>query len=271
MLEWSFFPAQGEHAHAARPPHSTNHSRQRREIAVAGHSRFPLIWPRSGSAHPHRQRAFKLSTYPNLAEKVIDIVGLYMNPPYNTLVLCVDEKTQMQALQRTQPMLPLGLDYIGGVNHDYKRHGTTPWFAALNVASGEVLTQCRKRHRHHEFLAFLKHIDDSVPKDKEIHLIIDNYCTHKHAKVKQWFEQRPCYKVQFTPTYSSWLNQVERFFGIITQQAIRHSSVSSVKQLIASKTFKLYNTKASPFVWLATAAAILAKFERLRKVVSRQS
>ena len=204
-----------------------------------------------------------------MTKKVIDIVGLYMNPPYNTLVLCVDEKTQMHALQRTQPMLPLGLGYIEAVTHDYNRHGTTTLFVALNVASGEVLTQCKKRHRHQEFLAFLKHIDDSVSKDKEIHLIINNYCTHKHAKVKQWFKQRPGYKVHFTPTYSSWINQVERFFGIITQQAIRHSSFSSVKQLIASKTFN--NTKASPFVWLATAAAILAKFERLRKVVSRQS
>ncbi len=182
---------------------------------------------------PHRQRHFKLSNDPFFIEKVRDIVGLYLNPPDHAMVLCVDEKTQVQALNRTQPMLPMGLGYVEGVTHDYVRHGTTTLFAALDAANGEVITQCKARHRHQEFLAFLRHIDASVPKDLEVHLVIDNYATHKHAKVKAWLAKRPRYHIHYTHTYTSWLNQVERWFAIITQQALRRGSFSSVKQLIA--------------------------------------
>jgi len=214
---------------------------------------------------PHRQRHFKLSNDPFFIEKVRDIVGLYLNPPDHAMVLCVDEKTQVQALNRTQPMLPMGLGYVEGVTHDYVRHGTTTLFAALDVANGEVITQCKARHRHQEFLAFLRHIDASVPKDLEVHLVIDNYATHKHAKVKAWLTKRPRYHIHYTPTYASWLNQVERWFGIITQQAIRRGSFSSVKELIAKIQHFVdhYNQTASPFAWTATAKSILDKIERL--------
>ena len=214
---------------------------------------------------PHRQRHFKLSNDPFFIEKVRDIVGLYLNPPDHAMVLCVDEKTQVQALNRTQPMLPMGLGYVEGVTHDYVRHGTTTLFAALDVANGEVITQCKARHRHQEFLAFLRHIDASVPKDLEVHLVIDNYATHKHAKVKAWLTKRPRYHIHYTPTYASWLNQVERWFGIITQQAIRRGSFSSVKELIAKIQHFVdhYNQTASPFAWTATTKSILDKIERL--------
>ena len=214
---------------------------------------------------PHRQRHFKLSNDPFFIEKVRDIVGLYLNPPDHAMVLCVDEKTQVQALNRTQPMLPMGLGYVEGVTHDYVRHGTTTLFAALDVANGAVITQCKARHRHQEFLAFLRHIDASVPKALDVHLVIDNYATHKHAKVKAWLAKRPRYHIHFTPTYASWLNQVERWFGIITQRAIRRGSFSSVKELIAKIQLFVdhYNQSASPFVWTATAKSILDKIERL--------
>ena len=219
---------------------------------------------------PQRQRTFKLSTDPFFVEKVRDIVGLYLNPPDHAVVLCVDEKSQIQALERTQPLLPLGLGYVEGVTHDYIRHGTTTLFAALDVATGSVITQCRKRHRHQEYLAFLRHIDRNVPADLDVHLIVDNYATHKHAKVKAWLAQRPRYHVHYTPTYASWLNQVERWFGLITQKAIRRGSFTSVKQLISKiKQFvEHYNANTRPFVWTATAESILNKVERLCTVIS---
>ena len=163
---------------------------------------------------PHRQRHFKISNDPFFIEKVRDIVGLYLNPPDHAIVLSVDEKTQVQALQRTQPVLPMGLGYVEGVTHDYLRHGTTTLFAALDVATGKVLARCKPRHRHQEFLSFLRHIDASVPKTLDVHLIVDNYATHKHPKVRAWLARHPRYHVHFTPTYASWLNQVERWFGI---------------------------------------------------------
>ncbi len=218
---------------------------------------------------PHRQEHFKLSTDPFFVEKVRDIVGLYLNPPDCALVLSVDEKTQIQALNRTQPMLPMGLGYVEGVTHDYKRHGTTTLFAALNVASGEVITQCKARHRHQEFLSFLRHIDQSVPPELDVHLIVDNYATHKQAKVRAWLAARPRYHVHYTPTYASWLNQVERWFALITQQSIRRGSVKSVLELIAniSAYVENYNSHASPFVWTATADSILAKIKRLTSLI----
>ena len=219
---------------------------------------------------PHRQRHFKLSNDPFFIEKVRDIVGLYLNPPDHAVVLCVDEKTQIQALERTQPMLPMGLGYVEGVTHDYVRHGTTTLFAALDIATGEVLTQCKRRHRHQEFLAFLRHIDTNVPAHLNIHLVVDNYATHKHPKVKAWLARRERYHIHYTPTYASWINQVERWFGLITQQAIRRGSFSNVKELVnkISAYVEHYNANASPFVWVATAESILAKIERLCSVIS---
>lgn len=219
---------------------------------------------------PHRTESFKLSTDPFFIEKVRDIVGLYLNPPDSALVLSVDEKSQIQALNRTQPVLPMGLGYVEGITHDYVRHGTTTLFAALDVASGNVMTQCKARHRHQEFLSFLKHIDSNVPKDLDIHLIIDNYATHKHAKIRTWLASHPRYHVHYTPTYASWLNQVERWFGLITQQAIRRSSFRSVKELIRNiqKFVDQYNEKATPFMWTATADSIFAKLKRLMSVIN---
>jgi transposase len=180
---------------------------------------------------PHRSKSFKLSTDPFFIEKVRDVVGLYLNPPDKALVLSVDEKSQIQALERTQPVLPMGLGYVEGVTHDYYRHGTTTLFAALNVLDGSVITQCKPRHRHQEFLAFLNHLDRSVPAGLDIHLVADNYGTHKHPKVKAWLARRPRYHLHYTPTYSSWLNQVERWFGLITQQAIRRGSFERDRSL----------------------------------------
>lgn len=227
-------------------------------------------WLQTFSVKPHLQETFKLSTDPFFVEKVRDIVGLYLNPPDKAVVLCVDEKSQIQALDRTQPILPLGLGYVEGITHDYIRHGTTTLFAALDVATGEVITQCKPRHRHQEFLSFLRQIDDSVPEDLDIHMIVDNYCTHKHMKVKDWLAKRPRFHVHFTPTYSSWLNQVERWFGIITEKAIRRGSFRSVKELIAKidQFVAAYNKNKAPFVWTATADSI---FEKLRRLCSRIS
>lgn len=221
------------------------------------------------NVQPHRVRSFKLSTDPFFVDKVRDVVGLYLNPPDKAVVLGVDEKSQVQALERSQPVLPLGLGYIEGVTHDYYRHGTTTLFAALDVASGTVITQCKHRHRHQEFLAFLGYLDQSVPADLDVHLIIDNYCTHKHAAVKRWLAKRPRYHVHFTPTYGSWLNQVERWFGLITHRAIRRGSFRNVKQLVQriDAFVANYNENARPFLWTATADAILGKIERLCTVI----
>ena len=219
---------------------------------------------------PHRSKSFKLSTDPFFVDKVRDIVGLYLNPPDNALVLCVDEKSQIQALDRTQPVLPMGLGYVEGVTHDYVRHGTTTLFAALDVATGEVISQCKRRHRHQEFLSFLRHIDRNVPEDLDVHLIIDNYATHKSPKVKQWLARRPRYHIHFTPTYASWLNQVERWFALISQQAIRRGSFKNVRDLTAkiNQYVEQYNEQVCPFVWTATADSILQKLARLSKAIS---
>jgi putative transposase len=219
---------------------------------------------------PHRSKSFKLSTDPFFIEKVRDIVGLYLNPPDHALVLCVDEKSQCQALERTQPVLPMGLGYVEGVTHDYIRHGTTTLFAALDIANGSVLTQCKSQHRHQEFLSFLRHIDSSVPAHLDVHLICDNYATHKHARVRAWLARHPRFHLHFTPTYSSWLNQVERWFALITNQAIRRGSFDSVRDLKRKieEFVKHYNQHPKPFKWTATADSILAKLERLCKVIN---
>lgn len=227
------------------------------------------VW-RAFGIQPHRQKHFKLSTDPFFVEKVRDIVGLYLNPPDKALVLCVDEKSQIQALDRTQPMLPLGLGYVEGVTHDYVRHGTTTLYAALDVSTGQVLTHCTKHHRHQEFLKFLRQIDKSVPTDLDVHLIVDNYATHKHPKVRRWVAARPRFHVHYTPTYSSWLNQVEIWFNLITQRAIRRGSFRSVKDLVATidNFVNHYNKRSTPFVWTATADSILQKVKRLCEVIA---
>lgn len=219
---------------------------------------------------PHRSETFKLSTDAFFIEKLRDVVGLYLNPPENALVLCVDEKSQCQALERTQPMLPMGLGYVEGVTHDYVRHGTTTLFAALNVLNGAVLAECKPRHRHQEFLAFLRSIDKAVPADLDVHCIVDNYSSHKHPKVKAWLAARPRWHMHFIPTYSSWLNQVERFFSIITDKAIRRGSFTSVRELVQKIDHFVahYNQNCKPFAWTATADSILAKLSRLCERIS---
>ncbi len=219
---------------------------------------------------PHRSKSFKLSTDPFFVEKVRDVVGLYLNPPDNALVLCVDEKSQIQALERTQPVLPMGLGYVEGVTHDYYRHGTTTLFAALNVLDGSVITQCKPRHRHQEFLAFLNHLERSVPVGLDIHLIADNYATHKHPRVKAWLVRHPRFYIHYTPTYSSWLNQVERWFGLISQQAIRRGSFRSVRELVQKidQYVTHHNLRRRPFAWTATADSILDKLQRLCKLIN---
>jgi putative transposase len=214
---------------------------------------------------PHRTHSFKLSTDPFFVDKLRDVVGLYLNPPDNALVVCVDEKSQCQALERTQPMLPMGLGYVEGVTHDYKRHGTTTLFAALDVLTGAVLSTCKPRHRHQEFLSFLREIDKAVPEHLDIHAIVDNYSAHKHPRVKAWLTARPRWQLHFIPTYSSWLNLVERFFALITDKAIRRGSFRSVKDLTVKINHFVthYNQSCKPFMWTATADSILKKLERL--------
>ncbi len=230
------------------------------------------VWTAFG-LQPHRQKHFQLSTDPFFVEKVRDLVGLYLHPPDQAMVLCVDEKSQIQALDRTQPLLPLGLGYVEGVTHGYLRHGTTTLFAALDIASGRVLTECRHRHRHQEFLQFLRHIDAAVPPTLAVHLVVDNYATHKHATVRRWLAARPRFHVHYTPTYASWLNQVEIWFGLITQRAIRRGTFRSVGDLVAKIEAFVhhYNRRCHPFMWTATADSILGKIERLCKAVAGTS
>ena len=225
---------------------------------------------RAAGIAPHRSRSFKLSNDPAFVEKVRDITGLYLNPPDHALVLCVDEKSQIQALERTQPVLPMGLGYVEGITHDYVRHGTTTLFAALDVANGQVISRVRAQHRHQEFLDFLRQIDKQTPPELDLHLIVDNYATHKHAKVKAWLARHPRVHMHFTPTYSSWLNQVERWFALITERAIRRNSFASVRELKQQIELfvQRYNANASPFQWVATADSILQKIERIAKRIS---
>jgi putative transposase len=227
------------------------------------------VWQAFG-LQPHRQRHFKLSNDPFFVEKVRDIVGLYLHPPENAVVLCVDEKSQIQALERTQPMLPLGLGYVEGVTHDYRRHGTTTLFLALDTAKGTVISRCRRRHRHQEYLDFLRQIEKNVPAQLDVHIIVDNYATHKHPRVERWLAARPRFHVHFTPTYASWLNQVEIWFNRITQQAIRRGTFRSVKELVAKidAFVRSSNRSARPFVWTATADSIFAKLQRLCEDIS---
>jgi len=228
------------------------------------------IWSGRG-LKPHLVRTFKLSNDPAYEEKLIDVVGLYLNPPENAVVLCMDEKTSIQALDRTQPSLPMTKGRAGTTTSDYKRHGTTTLFAALDVLTGTLIGSCMDKHRHEEFLKFLRTIDREVPKTLAVHMILDNYATHKHPAVKAWLAAHPRFRLHFTPTSSSWLNLVERWFRELTDKALRRGVFHSVPDLIASieKYMGVHNRNPKPFVWTATAESILAKVRRGRVALNQ--
>jgi transposase len=226
-------------------------------------------WKRHG-LKPHRVETFKVSRDPKFIEKLEDVVGLYLNPPAHAMVLSCDEKSQVQALDRTQPGLPLKKGRAATMTHDYKRHGTTTLFAALNVLDGTVIGQCQARHRHTEWLKFLRQIDRETPKNTALHLICDNYATHKHPKVKQWLAKHPRFHIHFTPTSASWLNMVERFFRDITVQQLRRGVFTSVPELIRTieRYIDQHNQQPKPFIWTASANDILEKVVRANRRLS---
>ena len=231
------------------------------------------VW-RAHGLKPHRVRAFKVSRDPKFVEKLEDIVGLYLSPPEHALVLCCDEKSQVQALDRTQPGLPLKKGRAATMTHDYKRNGTTTLFAALNILDGVVIGSCKKRHRHIEWLQFLRQIDRQTPKDKALHLICDNYATHKHPKVKAWLVAHPRFQMHFTPTSASWLNMVERFFRDLTVEQLRRGVFPSVPDLIKTidNYVAVHNKNPKPFIWTAKANDILQKVIRAnRRLSSKQN
>ena len=215
---------------------------------------------------PHRVKTFKLSNDERFEEKLVDVVGLYLNAPEKAIVLSMDEKSQIQALDRTRPSLPIKRGRAGTMTHDYKRNGTATLFAALDVLTGTVIGECLPRHRHTEFVKFLRTIDREVPNGLQVHLILDNYSTHKHDDVKKWLDKHPRFHLHFTPTSSSWLNLVERWFGKLTEKAIRRGVFHSVPDLIAAidDYLKATNENPEPFIWTATADSILAKVRRGR-------
>jgi transposase len=225
------------------------------------------IWDAHG-LKPHLQRSFKLSNDPRFTEKLTDVVGLYLNPPEKALVLCVDEKSQIQALDRTQQSLPMKKGRAGTMTHDYKRNGTTTLFAALNTLDGSVIGQCLPRHRHQEFLKFLRTLDREFPGDLDLHLIVDNYRTHKHDNVNQWLQKHPRFHLHFTPTSSSWLNLVERWFRELTDKAIRRGVFYSVPDLTHAiqQYLDAHNQDPKPFVWTASIDSILEKVSRCKAV-----
>ena len=227
------------------------------------HSTIGRVW-RAFGLQPHRSESFRLSQDPQLVEKVRDIVGLYMNPPDNAVVLCVDEKSQIQALERAQPVLPMSLGQPERRTHDYVRHGTTDLFAALDVTTGEVLGKCYPRHRAKEFKRFLVEIDLAVPSELDVHVVLDNLATHKTPAVKHWLSQRPRFHLHFTPTHASWMNMVERFFGLLTEHALRRGSHSSVSQLRTAIQDYLdaHNDDPKPFKWTKSADQILESIAR---------
>jgi transposase len=252
-------------------PENRTHWSTRAMADTSGLSQTAIvrIW-RAFGLQPHRVENFKLSKDPQFVEKVRDVVGLYMNPPERAVVLCVDEKSQVQALNRTQPILPLAPGVPARQSHDYERHGVTSLFAALNVATGETISACHRRHRHQEFLKFLGRIDASVPPDAQVHLVMDNYGTHKVAKVRNWFARHPRYHVHFTPTSASWLNLVERLFAEITERCVRRGSHCAVRSLEQAMLNYLAdrNKSPKPFVWTAGADLILGKVQRLCERIS---
>jgi transposase len=248
------------------PPNATHWTTRSMAKAVGiSHTSVQRIW-QEAELKPHLVRTFKVSNDPQFAEKVTDVVGLYMNPPDKALVLCVDEKSQIQALDRTQPGLPLKKGRAATMTHDYKRNGTTTLFAALNVKTGEVIGECLPRHRAKEFIKFLNKIDTAVDKVLDVHLIVDNYSTHKTKAVLNWLKRHKRFKMHFIPTSSSWLNLVERFFAEITGKRIRRGVFASVADLIAAIEAYLsaHNADPKPFIWTKTAKVILEKDARAR-------
>ena len=251
-----------------RPPNATHWSLRTMAAAVdLSYSSVQRIW-RAHGLKPHLTRTFKVSRDPNFVAKVEDIVGLYLDPPDKALVLSVDEKSQIQALDRTQPGLPIKKGRAGTMTHDYKRNGTTTLFAAINMLDGKVIGTCMKRHRHREFVNFLKLIDKSTPAGLDLHLIVDNYATHKTPAVKRWLKTHTRFHLHFTPTSASWLNMVERFFGEITRKRIRRGVFTSVAELESAIMLYLENHNAAPkpFVWTKSAGEILEKVARAKQV-----
>jgi transposase len=226
------------------------------------------IW-QEHNLKPHRSRTFKLSRDPRFLEKLTEVVGLYLNQPDKSLVLCVDEKSQIQALDRTQPGLPIKKGRCGTMTHDYQRNGTTTLFAALEILEGKVIGECYGRHRHQEFLKFLRRLNDEFPEELTLHLVVDNYGTHKHPKVQSWLERHRRFKLHFIPTSSSWLNQVERWFGVLTQKAVRRGSFGSVAELqqAIEEFLNAWNENPRPFVWTATVEKIMEKVHRARRTL----
>ena len=230
------------------------------------------VWRRNG-LKPHQQGTFKLSRDPRFEDKLLDVVGLYLNPPERALVLSCDEKSQIQALNRTQPGLPMKAGRCGTATHDYKRHGTTTLFAALNTLDGTVISMCQPRHRHEEWLAFLRLIERKTPKHLQLHLIVDNYGTHKHPAVQTWLARHPRFVMHFSPTSASWLNMVERFFRDISENRIRQDSFTSVAEVELAIDLYVahHNINPKPFIWTATASDILAKVTRAKKALAKAS
>ena len=254
-----------------RPPGATHWScRSMAKAQGVSKATVNRIW-QSQQIQPHRTRGFKLSRDPRFLEKLTDVVGLYLNPPEKALVLCVDEKSQIQALDRTQPGLPLKKGRCGTMTHDYKRNGTTTLFAALEVLEGKVVGQCYARHRHQEFLKFLQRLDQEFPGDLKLHVVMDNYGTHKHPRVQHWLKRHSRFVPHFVPTSSSWLNLVERWFGELTRKRIRRGvffSVEDLQQAIA-EFLAAWNADPKPFVWTATVDSILEKLSRCRQTLEK--
>ena len=250
-----------------KPPGSTHWS-TRKLAAVQGVSKNTIarVW-QEHQLKPHLSKSFKLSRDPKFVEKLTDVVGVYLTPPQNAVVLCVDEKSQIQALDRTQPGLPLKPGRCGTFTHDYERHGTTTLFAALQVVEGRVIGECYPRHRHQEFLKFLRRLDEEFPGNVTLHLILDNYGTHGHERVRRWLAKHPRFVLHFIPTSSSWLNLIERWFAELSQKAVRRGvfrSVEDLEQAIAA-FLAAWNTNPTPFVWTASVEKILEKIARARR------
>jgi transposase len=256
-----------------RPANATHWSTRTlgKELGVSP-SMVHRVWKANG-LKPHLTRTFKLSNDPQFVEKLIDIVGLYLNPPEHALVLCADEKSQIQALDRTQRSLPMYPGRGGTLTHDYKRHGTTTLFAAIELVEGRLIGTCMSRHRHQEWIKFLKLIDEQTPPELDLHLIVDNYATHKHPKVKNWLKRHPRFHVHFIPTSSSWLNLIERWFRDLTDKRIRRGVFRSVKELIKAimDYVDQHNERPVPFTWTAKVDDILAKVRRARAVLDKIS
>lgn len=253
------------------PEGQTHWSRSTMAAATGlSESTIGRVWKEHG-LKPHLSRTFKLSNDPKFVDKLIDIVGLYVSPPEHAIVLSCDEKSQIQALDRTQPGLPIKKGRAGTMTHDYKRNGTTTLFAAMNVLDGTIISTCQPRHRHQEWLKFLKLIKSQMPVDKEIHLICDNYATHKHAKVQAWAKKNPRFHFHFTPTSASWLNMVERFFRDLSEKALKRGSFYNVNDLIGAidEYINAHNADPKPFIWTASANDILAKVKRARKTLDK--